>query len=117
MPYHRLDVFQKAYRLSLELHEAKRSFPTPEGADVAGQLRRASKSIVANPVEGMARQMSPRDVVRFLRDAMGSCDETRLWLDYARDLKYIEAERHANWTERYQEVGRMLNGLIRKWSA
>ncbi len=115
MPYHRLDVFQKAYQLSLELHRESLKFPRFEETEVARQLRRASKSIAANLVEGMARQMSSRDVVRFLRDALGSCDETRLWLDYVRDLGYIRKPEHGDWIERYCEVGRILNGPIAKW--
>lgn len=116
MPYHNLEVFKKAYALSLEVHRLTLGFPRFEEIETGRQIRRASKSITANIVEGMARQKSPRDLLRFLRDAMGSCDETRLWLDYARDLGYVKPEQHAGWTDRYCEVGRMLNGLISKWS-
>ena len=115
MPYHKLHVFKKAYQLSLEMHRISLAFPDFEKMETARQLRRSSKSIVANIVEGMARQMSAKDLVRFLRDALGSCDESRLWLDYAKDLGYIKEHEHRDWIERYCEVGRMTNGLISKW--
>ncbi len=115
MPYHKLHVFQKAYVLSLELHRATLELPDFERFEIGRQLRKASKSITANIVEGMARQKSAKDLVRFLRDALGSCDESRLWLDYAKDLGYVSKEKHAVWIERYCEVGRMINGLISKW--
>ena len=115
MPYHRLDVYRKAYELSLEVHRATLGFPEFERFEIGRQLRKASTSIVANIVEGMARQKSAKDLVRFLRDAMGSCDECRLWLDYAKDLEYISEANHTDWIDRYCEVGRMTNGLIRKW--
>ena len=50
--------------------------------ELASQLRRSSKSICANLGEGMSKQASSKDVVRFLRMALGSCDETRIWLKY-----------------------------------
>ncbi len=51
-----LEVFRRAYRLSLEVHRA--SLRVPDGsssARLADQLRRASKSICANLAEGFGR--------------------------------------------------------------
>src|ERR671937_1106916 len=93
-PYQRLEVYRKAYALALRVHRRTLSFPALEQHELAGQLRRSSKSIVANLVEGMGRQHSPADVRRFVRMAMGSCDESRIWLDFARDLSYLDAEEH-----------------------
>ncbi len=48
-----LDVFQKAYRLSLDVHRASLTWPkTEQYGGIADQLRRSSKSICANLVEG-----------------------------------------------------------------
>ena len=115
MPFHKLDVFRKAYTLSLDIHRQSLMFPKIEQYELASQLRRATKSITSNIAEGMGRQMSPKDVVRFLRMAIGSCDETRIWLEYSRDLGYISASEFQVLHDGYCEVGRMINGLIRKW--
>src|SRR4051812_11826689 len=66
---------------------------------------------------GMGKQASAKDVVRFIRMAIGSCDETRIWLKYAVDLGYIEAEEYGRFHDSYCEVGRMLTGLLKRWSA
>jgi len=116
MPFHNLDVYKKAYELSLLVHRESLRFPQIEQRELASQLRRSSKSICANIAEGMGRQMSANDVVRFLRNSLGSCDESRIWLEYARDLGYLDAQLFENYHTRYCEVGRMLNGLISKWS-
>ena len=116
MPYHRLDVYAKSYQLALEIHKVSLRFPKIEQYALAQQLRASSKSIPVNIAEGMGRQASPRDVVQFIRIALGSCDETRVWLDFARDLGYMDPEAHRDFEERYCEIGRMLTGLIRKWS-
>ena len=115
MPFHKLDVYRKAYDVSLRIHKETTAFPSFEQHELASQLRRSSKSICANIAEGMGRQMSPKDVIRFLRTALGSCDETRIWLEYSRDLGYIDAGKFVDLHEAYCEVGRMVNGLVQSW--
>ena len=117
MPFHNLDVYRKAYDLSLVVHRESLRFPRLEQYELASQMRRSSKSICANIAEGMGRQVSPKDVISFLRNALGSCDETRIWLEYARDLGYFDAEKFSSLHEPYCEVGRMINGLVKSWQA
>ena len=117
MPFHKLDVYRKAYDLSLQVYRQTLQFPKFEQFELAGQLRRSSRLICANLAEGMGRQSSAPEVVRFVRIALGSCDETRIWLEYSRDLGYVDATRFKTLYDGYCEVGRMLNGLVAKWSA
>jgi four helix bundle protein len=85
-----LEVFKKAYRLSLEIHHVSLSFPKIEQFALADQLRRSSKSVCANIIEGFAKQSSSKaEFKRFLVIAIASAHETDLWLDYARDLRYL----------------------------
>ena len=51
-----LEVFRRAYRLSLELHRLSLELPRIEQFALADQVRRASKSICANLTEGFAKQ-------------------------------------------------------------
>ena len=116
MPYHRLGVYKKSYQLALDLHRLTLKFPRIEQYELASQLRRSSKSIPANIAEGMGKQESKLDVRRFIRIALGSCDESRVWLDFARDLEYINDEEHHQYITGYNEVGKMLQGLIKRYS-
>jgi len=50
-----LEVFQRAYRLSLEIHRKSLQMPAHEQHGLADQLRRASKSICVNVAEGFAK--------------------------------------------------------------
>ena len=115
MPYHRLQVYQKAYQLALEIHKSSLGFPKIEQYGLAQQIRASSKSIVVNIAEGMGKQESPADVQRFVRISIGSCDETRVWLEFAKDLGYCEAKMYAELDMRYQEVGRMLTGVVKRY--
>ena len=51
-----LEVFRRAYRVSLEVHRVSLEFPRIEQLALADQIRRASKSICANLAEGFGRQ-------------------------------------------------------------
>ncbi len=74
-----MDVFQRAYRVSLEMHRASLTFPAVEQHALADQIRRASKSICANLAEGYGRQNgSKAEFARFVRMAVGSSDEMRV---------------------------------------
>jgi len=56
-----LDVFKRAYRVSLEVHKTTLQFPRIEQWVLGDQIRRASKSICANIAEGFGKQrQSPR---------------------------------------------------------
>ena len=113
-----LDVFRRAYRLSLDVHRKSLEFPSLEQRALADQLRRASKSICANIAEGFSRQgRSAAEFKRFLGMAMGSADEMRVWLRYCLDLGYVDAETWRRWRDEYQEISKMLQGLSRKWRA
>ena len=111
-----LEVFRRAYKLSLEVHRRSLDFPAIEQYGLADQLRRASKSICANVAEGFAKQRrSAAEFKRFLVMAIGSADEMRVWIRYALDLGYVEEATWSRWRDEYQEVSRMLSGLHRAW--
>ncbi len=108
-----LDVFRRAYALSLAVHAASLTFPRIEQyGGLADQLRRASKSVCALIVEGSGRQSgSAREFSRYLLMAVGSAEEARLWCRYAADLGYVEAERAMEWRKDFGRIIRMLQGL------
>ena len=112
-----LDVYRRAYAVSLEIHRASLRFPRIEQAVLADQMRRASKSICANLAEGFGRQRQSRaEYKRFLIMAVGSADEMQVWIRYARDLGYVEAATGMRWSEEYRSIARMLQGLYSAWS-
>ena len=108
-----LDVFRRAYALSLELHRASLTFPKIEQyAGLADQLRRSSKSVCGLIVEGSGRQSgSPKEFARYLMMAVASAEEAKLWCKYAADLGYAEIEQAEEWRTELGHVVRMLQGL------
>src|ERR1700739_1729132 len=108
-----LEVFQRAYQLSLDLHRASLQFPKVEQfAGLADQMRRASKSICGNIAEGYGkRRRSNAEFKRYLLMAIGSADEMQVWLRYCSDLNYIDLETCEGWRDEYRQIARMLQGL------
>ena len=111
-----LEVYRRAYRLSLEVHRASLELPRIEQFALADQLRRSSKSVCANLVEGFAKQSrSAAEYRRSLTVAIGSSDETQLWLRYCVDLGYVEEVVGRRWIADYVEISKMLQGLYASW--
>lgn len=104
-----LDVYQRAYTLSPDVHKTSLLFPKIEQYALADQIRRSSKSICSNLSEGYARQAQSRaEFKRFIIIAIGSCNESITWCHYAKDLEYISKEQYDNWTNAYRIVMKML---------
>ena len=114
-----LEVFQRAYRMSLHLHRASLQFPKVEQfGGLADQMRRASKSICGNIAEGFGKQrQSNAEFKRYLLIAIGSADEMQVWLKYCSDLEYVDQKTCERWRDEYRQIARMLQGLFTKWRA
>jgi four helix bundle protein len=111
--FENLEVFQRAYSLSLEIHHKSLKLPKIEQYGLAEQMRRSSKSICANIAEGYGKRSSKAEFNRYLKISIGSSDEMRVWLRYCLDLGYINEEEWHRWQEGYRAIAKMLNGLSR----
>ena len=111
-----LMVFQKAYKVSLEIHKLSLEMPKVEQYALADQVRRASKSICANIAEGFGKQsISKVDFKRYLAIAIGSAEEMRVWIRYCYDLDYIAKSDWERFSDEYRDIAKMLSGLHKKW--
>ena len=113
-----LEVFQRAYHASLEIHKASLQFPKIEQYAMADQIRRASKSICANIAEGFAKQRrSSAEYRRYLLMAIGSADEMRVWIRYCLDLNYIDGAAASRWRDEYIVIAKMLQSIYTRWTS
>ena len=111
-----LEVFKRAYRVSLEVHRITLTLPQAEQYGLADQIRRSSKSICANLAEGFAKQSySAAEFKRYIQISIGSADEMRVWIRYCLDLGYIDQATWQHWRDEYQEIAKMLQGLSKSW--
>ncbi|TGT78600.1 four helix bundle protein [bacterium M00.F.Ca.ET.159.01.1.1] len=107
-----LEVYRRAYAVSLDVHRATLVFPKIEQYALADQMRRSSKAICANLAEGFAKQTHSRpEFARFISMAMGSCSEVETWISYAFDLDYIAQTQRDEWLQAYVHIYGMLVNL------
>lgn len=107
-----LKSYQTAYALAMEIFEASKAFPKEEKYALVDQIRRSSRSAVANIAEGYRKRQYPKMFASKIADADGEAAETKVWIDFAYDCKYLSQAKYHDLINRYEELGRMFGGMI-----
>jgi len=107
-----LRVYQLAFDLAMEIYRESKKFPSEERYSLTDQIRRASRSVASNIGEAYRKKIYPKSFVSKLSDADGEGAETQVWIDFAEACGYITEKLKQKWIEGYEEVGRMLGGMI-----
>ena len=110
-----LKVYEVSYQLAMEIYFLTKSFPKEEQYALTDQIRRSSRSVTANIREGFAKRFYENIFIRHLVDSLGSSEETRTWLEFARDCDYLAHEKFEILNNKYDEVSAMLTSLLKKW--
>jgi len=112
-----LNVYQIAYELATEIFEITKKFPKEETYSLTDQMRRSSRSVAINTREGYAKRKYEQVFIRHLNDSLGSSEETRGWLDFAKDCMYMTKDEHKRLDDKYDEVNAMLYSLMNNWQS
>ena len=107
-----LIVYQKAFRLAMEIFEVSKTFPKEEKYSLTDQIRRSSRSVTSNIAEGWAKKIYPKHFVSKLSDSLGEEYETEVWLSFSKDCGYIDLEKYMYFIKEYEEVRKMLISII-----
>jgi four helix bundle protein len=105
-----LIVWQKSVALAGKVYAATRLLPSQERLGLQSQLRRAAISIPTNIAEGAARG-SRAEFLQFLHISRGSLAELETQYTIACHLGLLD---DAAMLDEIAQVGRLLNGLIRR---
>ena len=62
----------------------------------------------------MQKDIYPQEFKRFLSTALGSCEETELWLMMLKDLSYINEQDFSRLSNKYTQIGKMIVSFIKK---
>ena len=111
--YQDLIAWQKSMQLVKEVYTLVKTLPKEEQFALSDQMRRAVVSIPSNIAEGYGRN-STNDYIRFLNIARGSKYELDTQIQICVMLNYISKEKAATALELSEEIGRMINALIKK---
>ena len=100
-------------RLNKEVAKLTLTYPKQELYILVSQTRRSALSIPCNIAEGQSRYTS-KDFKHFLVIARGSLAELVTQILVAIDLGYLTSEAAQDVLTLTEDVGKMLNGLIKK---
>lgn len=76
MSYKNLSIWQMARQNVIDIHLMSLALPRYELYEEGAQIRRSSKSVKSNIVEGYGRSRYKKEFIRFLIFAIASNDET-----------------------------------------
>jgi len=110
-----LKVYLLSYELAMDIFEMTKRFPKEETYSLIDQIRRSSRSVAINIREGYAKRKYEQVFIRHLNDSLGSSEETRGWLEFSKDCKYITEDKFEELNSRYDEISAMIYRLINKW--
>ena len=111
--YRDLIVWQKSYKVTLEVYSLTTSFPRDEVFGLVSQMRRSAVSIPSNIAEGNHRG-SNKEHVQFFRIAFASACELETQLLLSKDLGYIQEAKSKEIFLSLSEVIKMLSAMIQK---
>jgi len=107
--YEDTEIYKLAKKLVVEIHKMTLAeLPKYEMFAEGDQIRRSSKSIVANFVEGYGRRRYPPDHIRFLTYAVSTCDETKAHLEMLHETECLKPDRFQYFYAEYRKLGGML---------
>ena len=109
--YKDLEIYKKAYELSIRIHKESLKLPAFELYEQGSQIRRSSKGIKDAIVEGYGRRKYKADYIKFLIYSIASCDETNNHLVSIAEL-YPDLVGFAEIKPEYEKPGKIINNYL-----
>ncbi len=107
-----LKVYQKAFRLAMDIFKMTTDFPEEEKYALTTQIRKSSRSVCSCIGEGYRKRKYQAHFVSKMTDSDMENSETQVWLDFSLSCKYINRDVYKEYFESSEEIGRMLNHMI-----
>ena len=107
-----LKVYQKAFKLAMDIFRMTKDFPEEEKYALTTQIRKSSRSVCSSIGEGYRKRKYQAHFISKMTDSDMENSETQVWLDFSFSCKYISRDVYKQYFERSEEIGRMLNHMI-----
>lgn len=107
-----MGVWQKARKLTTEIYSLSRKPDFSKDFELKNHIRKTSISIMSNIAEGFERG-GKKEFIQFLSISKGASGELKSQLYIALGQKYIEEIEFHKVITLVNEIGKMLNGLMK----
>lgn len=111
--YKKLKIWQLSHELGIKVHNMSLGLPKFEMFEEGSQIRRSSKSVSNNIVEGYALRKYKAEYIRYLFRAYASSMETIEHLEYLYETDSLRDKSTFNeLITKYSELNKMLYSFI-----
>lgn len=110
--FKKFKVYQDAKLFYLEIIQLISKF-SPKHYNLIDQIKRASLSVILNIAEGSAKK-SDKDFSRYLKNSLGSINETVACLDLLLNLNLINSNKYLEMEEKALKIANQLGGFSKK---
>jgi four helix bundle protein len=112
-----LEIFKLSYSLAMEVFRISKSFPKEEKYSLVDQMIRSARSIAANIAEGWGKRIYENEFKKHLIYSLGSLEELKVWLLFAKDCLYIEDEFCDDFHLKCDQLGAKIYKLYENWKS
>ncbi|MBI9039528.1 MAG: four helix bundle protein [Bacteroidales bacterium] len=110
MSYKNLEIWKLSREVVIEIHKMSLELPVFEMFEEGRQIRKSSKSIKSNIVEGYGRRVYKQDFLRFLIYSLSSNDETIDHLETLFETKSLQNKKLYEYLhDRLEILGKKIN--------
>ena len=111
--YHRLEIYRLSHDLALKVHKLSLTLPKFEMYEEGSQIRRSSKSVSSNIVEGFALRKYKNEYLHYLYRSYGSSEETLEHLRYLFETESLNDEsQYESLAKEYRKLNAMIFNFI-----
>ncbi len=113
MKFEDLLAYQKGFDLAMDIFYRTKEFPKEEIYSLTDQIRRSSRSVCANISEAYRKRLYPKHFISKLTDSDAENSETQTWLRFSLGCEYITEDTYEDFLQKSEEVGRLINFMIK----
>lgn len=105
-------AYKKSFELAMLIFEITKTFPKEEMYSLTDQIRRSSRSANICITEAYRKRRYPAHFISKLSDSDMENSETKGWLKFALECKYLDNNNYTSLVTLSDEVGRLLNHMM-----
>ncbi len=110
--YRDLRVFQNAMHAAMEIFQLTEEFPPEEKYGLTDQMRLASRSVCSNITRAWRKRRFKTPFIAKLNDSEGQACETQVWIEFARQCKYLDDDTCEQLNAAYEQIMGQLVKMI-----
>jgi four helix bundle protein len=107
-----LRVFQNAMNAAMDIFQLTVKFPPEEQFALTDQLRLAARSVCSNISRAWRKRRFKTPFIAKLNDSEGQACETQVWIEFARQCKYLDEDTCEQLNAAYEQIMAQLGKMI-----